>query len=88
MTCPILTPPNNGTITFTPGDDNSTIGLGSVANYSCNLGYVLVGQTTRECQSVFGGSIADWSGTVRVCLEIELGQLMVRHNVKVVYNAV
>ena len=65
--CPSLTPPINGTITFTPGADNSNIGLGSVATYSCNLGYFLVGQTTRVCQSVFGGATAGWTGYAPVC---------------------
>ena len=67
ITCPSLTPPTNGVITFTPGADNSNIGLGSVVTYSCNLGYVLVGQTTRECQSVFGGATAGWTGYAPVC---------------------
>ena len=67
ITCPSLSPPTDGVITFTPGADNSNIGLGSVVTYSCNLGYVLVGQTTRECQSVFGGATAGWTGYAPVC---------------------
>ena len=67
INCPSLTPPTDGVITFTPGADNSNIGLGSVVTYSCNLGYVLVGQTTRECQSVFGGATAGWTGYSPVC---------------------
>ena len=65
-TCPSLTIPTNGVITFTPGVDNSNIGLGSVATYSCNLGYVLVGQTTRVCQSLTG-TIGVWSGNQPTC---------------------
>ncbi len=64
ITCPSLAPPVNGVLTFTPGADNSNIGLGSVATYSCNLGYVLVGQSTRVCLTTNGGA---WSGNVPVC---------------------
>ena len=67
ITCLPLSPPTNGVITFTAGADNSNIGLGSVATYSCNLDYVLVGQTTRLCQSVFGGATAAWTGYTPVC---------------------
>ena len=65
ITCPALMNPNNGVITFTPGADNSNIGLGSVVSYSCNLGYVLVGQTTRVCQS--SGTTGVWSGSQPTC---------------------
>ncbi len=64
IACPSLAPRVNGTLTFTPGADNSNIGLGSVATYSCNLGYVLVGQSTRECLTVNGGA---WSGNQPAC---------------------
>ncbi len=67
LTCPSISPPTNGAITFTPGTDNSNIGLGSVATYSCNLGYVLVGHTTRACQSLYGGASAAWSLNPPVC---------------------
>ena len=64
IACPSLAPPANGTLTFTPGAHNSNIGLGSVATYSCNLGYVLVGQSTRECLTANGGA---WSGNQPTC---------------------
>ncbi|XP_064398669.1 sushi, von Willebrand factor type A, EGF and pentraxin domain-containing protein 1-like isoform X2 [Halichondria panicea] len=69
LTCPSISPPTNGAITFTPGADNSNIGLGSVATYSCNLGYVLVGHTTRVCQSLYGGASAAWSVNPPICRE-------------------
>ncbi len=67
LTCPSISPPTNGAITFTPGADNSNIGLGSVATYSCNLGYVLVGHTTRVCQTLYGGASAAWSVHPPIC---------------------
>ncbi len=64
ITCPSLAPPVNGVLTFTPGTDNSNIGLGSVATYSCNLGYMLVGPSTRVCLTANGGA---WSGNEPAC---------------------
>ena len=65
ITCPSLNSPMNGAITFTPGAENSNTGLGSVATYSCYLGYVLVGQTTRVCQNSIGVGV--WSGSQPTC---------------------
>ena len=67
ISCHSLPSISNGVITFTPGADNSNIGLGSVVTYSCNLGYVLAGQTTRECQSVSSEVLANWTGNAPVC---------------------
>ena len=64
ITCPLLVAPNNGGLSFTPGADNSNIGLGSVAVYSCDLGYVLSGEGRRECVSDNGGS---WTGISLLC---------------------
>ena len=45
LMCPPLDAPGNGTVVWT--------GLtpGSIATYSCNDGYALIGVKTRECQS-------------------------------------
>ena len=68
LTCPSLAPLPNGVITFTPGTDNTNvIGPGSMATYSCNLGYVLVGQTTRLCISLHEGAASDWTGYAPIC---------------------
>lgn len=64
ITCLSLVAPDNGALTFTPGADNSSIGLGSVAVYSCHRGYVLSGESRRECVSDSGGS---WTGTTTLC---------------------
>ena len=66
ITCPSLATPRNGNIMAISGAHNIIIGLGSVATYSCNLGYNLVGQTSRVCQSVYG-TTGVWSGSPPVC---------------------
>ena len=67
LICEELSPPDNGEISVAPGPNSLSNGLGSVATYSCDPGYGLVGQTTRECQSVFGGATAGWTGYAPVC---------------------
>ena len=56
-TCPTLPVPVSGTIDF---DD---ITIGSVASYSCDEGFELVGSTTRTCQSD-----GTWSGNDPQCI--------------------
>lgn len=59
ISCPSLGPFSNGLTTVTG------ITYLSTANYSCNEGYRLVGQSTRECQSN-----KTWSGTKPTCKPI------------------
>ena len=46
-----------------------TIGLEFTAAYSCNTGFVLVGQTTRVCEDTNGGTVGNgiWSGSAPTC---------------------
>lgn len=53
---PNLTAPTNGTV------DRTTGTTGQVATYGCNLGYQLVGATTRACQTS-----GTWSGSAPTC---------------------
>lgn len=73
ITCHSLTPPSDGTLTFSPGANNSNIGLGSVATYSCNTGYVLVGPTSRICQRIQNGVTGAWSGHASLCRGESIG---------------
>ena len=43
------------------GPENGAVSIDSLATYSCNEGYDLVGNVTREC---LGGS---WSGSSPQC---------------------
>ena len=47
--CPPLISLNNGVITYNPPD--SPEGENTVATYSCNVDYMLIGESTRTCQS-------------------------------------
>ena len=41
--------------------------VGTMATYSCDSGYVLVGLVTRTCEDVRGEIIGTWSGTTPAC---------------------
>ena len=69
VTCEILSAPENGEISVAPGPSALTYGLGLVATYSCDPGYVLMGQTTRTCEDKNGGTVTTgtWSGAPGCC---------------------
>ena len=56
--CDPLTSPENGQVTLTSRT------VGSVANYSCEVGYNLVGSMMRTCQADTG---VDWSDNEPTC---------------------
>ena len=60
---------NNGRIMLTPGNHSLNLSLGSVATFSCNTGFALVGQTTRVCEDTNEGAATTgtWSGTAPTC---------------------
>ncbi len=60
-TCPDLTAPNNGTISYNMGT-TSLRPVNTVATYSCVTGYTLNGGTIRIC-----GSDGVWSAFAPVC---------------------
>ena len=57
MNCSTLTEPANGQISYTAGAT-----FGQTATYSCNAGYILVGDSTRTCQPT-----GVWSGSAPTC---------------------
>ena len=69
LTCEELSPPDNGEISLALGPNSLSHGLGSVATYSCDPGYTLVGETTRTCEDTNGGTVTTgtWSGTPPHC---------------------
>ena len=56
ITCDRLKDPANGDVTLTG------IKVGSTATYTCDEGYLLVGEDTRTCQSDM-----EWSGEAPIC---------------------
>ncbi len=69
LSCEGLSPPTNGGVNVQAGPNSLTYGLGSVATYSCDPGYALVGQRTRTCQDNNGGTVTmgTWSGAPPLC---------------------
>ena len=57
MDCGTLTNPANGSVNHHAGAT-----FGQTANYSCNIGYNLVGGSTRICQAT-----RTWSGSAPTC---------------------
>ena len=55
--CGNLTDPVNGSVTHTVGTT-----FGQTANYRCNTGYDLVGDSTRTCQAT-----GNWSRSEPTC---------------------
>ena len=55
--CGALTNPANGQVTHTAGTT-----FGQTATYSCNMGYTLVGDSTRTCQAT-----GVWSRSAPTC---------------------
>ena len=62
IVCPNLTNPENGQVVQALLDGNVP---GAVANYSCNAGYVLFGNASRECVST--GQEVVWTGEAPTC---------------------
>ena len=56
LTCSVLDDPTDGSVQY------SSVDVGSVAEYTCNEGFLLEGATTRVCQT--DGS---WSGDTPTC---------------------
>ena len=56
--CDTLAPPANGSVTIRGR------GVGSMASYSCNVGFTLSERSTRECRDD-----GNWSGQAPSCID-------------------
>ncbi len=74
LTCEVLSPPTNGGVSIEAGPNSLSGGLGSVATYTCDPGYAVVGQRTRTCEDTNGGTVTMgmWSGAQPSCNGIHL----------------
>ncbi len=63
--CPSLTAPGNGSVTIISGVN--LLSVGSVAAYSCDPGYTLLGPPTRTCEDPDSDSMGTWTGTMLEC---------------------
>ena len=62
IVCPTLTNPENGQVVYLVHDGNVPR---TVANYSCDAGYRLVGNVRRECIRIGLGE--EWTGEAPTC---------------------
>ena len=69
VTCSALSDLGNGTVRIVPDSNTQRFSFGSVATYSCNTWFGLVGQTTRVCEDTNGGTVTTgtWSGSAPTC---------------------
>ncbi|XP_078481037.1 sushi, von Willebrand factor type A, EGF and pentraxin domain-containing protein 1-like isoform X3 [Ciona intestinalis] len=65
ITCPIPTQPTNGRFVNTP-----ELTYGSVVEVTCDVGYFLIGQSSRECGDVNNDGIGEWNGEFPTCTQI------------------
>ena len=57
--CPSLSPLTNGTISYS----DPTLGVGSVANHSCDDGFLINGMASRAC-----GANGQWNDSTPNCV--------------------
>ncbi len=55
--------PVNGTLVISTPSLTQPLGVGTTATYSCDTGYVLVGDLDRTCEDSEIGSVGTWSGS-------------------------
>ena len=60
--CLELSPPLNGSVEVSA----QLLGVGTAATYSCDQGYILVGETARTCEDA-NGAIGVWNGSMPSC---------------------
>ncbi len=66
--CPEVTAPVNGTIVISnPLPITQLPGMGSVATYSCDPGYALLGPPTRTCEDPDSDSVGTWTAFMPDC---------------------
>ncbi len=69
ITCPTVPSLNNGNITFggASPDENGTYAFNVMATYSCDTGFSLIGNTTRNCFGDGSSIIGDFDGSAPLC---------------------
>ena len=73
ITCPPLTAPTNGFVTYnsSTSDENGNSAFNAMANHSCDTGFVLVGNNTRTCTGDGSSTTGVFDGEAAFC-ECEL----------------
>ncbi|XP_064399559.1 uncharacterized protein LOC135346009 isoform X2 [Halichondria panicea] len=90
ITCPPLTAPTNGFVTYNTTidgnstyafdvvaiDENSTYAFDVVAIYSCGTGFSLVGSNTRTCTGNGSSTIGAYDGEPPTCVAVSISLLL------------
>ena len=82
--CSELLALENGMISYGPDSEGPDYDLGTVATYTCNQGFALVGEDQiRTCVDIRNGSNGNFNGTAPICqrknTELRLSQTQVPH---------
>ncbi len=68
ITCPPLTAPTNGSVTYSStSDENGNYAFNAMANHSCGTGFVLIGNNTRTCTGDGSSTIGVFNGEAAIC---------------------
>ncbi len=68
ITCPLLTAPTNGSVTYSStSDENGNYAFNAMANHSCDTGFVLVGNNTRTCTGDGSSTTGVFDGEAAIC---------------------
>ena len=69
ITCPPLTAPTNGFVTYnsSSSNENGNYAFNSMANHSCDTGFVLVGNNTRTCTGDGSSTTGVFDGEAAIC---------------------
>lgn len=68
-TCPLLGDPFGGSVTFLPAETPNT--FGTTATFSCDEGFVLLGEGTLMCEAD-----QEWSEDVPTCSKLLFSMIM------------
>ncbi len=68
ITCPPLSIVTNGSVSYSnmPGQNNS-YDFNVMATYSCNFGFALLGNNTRNCSGDGSSTTGDYEGIAPTC---------------------
>ncbi|XP_064407630.1 latrophilin-like protein LAT-2 isoform X2 [Halichondria panicea] len=89
ITCPPLTAPTNGFVTYrcSTSDENGNYGFNAMANHSCDTGFVLVGNSTRTCTGDGSSTTGVFDGEAAICEPITCPPLTAPTNGSVTYSS-
>ena len=77
ITCISLGAPTNGEVTYSSGT-TSPFNYGTVATFTCNTGFGLIGNMTRTCEGDGSSPVGLWSEVTPTCVG-EIGQQCFSH---------